>query len=268
MTPGVQSLSHEQYLAAPGVSSSMLKIIGEKTPLHLKCAMDSPSDEPTPAQRFGTLVHRSIFEPDTMEGAFHVRPEGMNFATKEGKAWKAEHGELPILTEGEAATILAMVASVHAHPVAAKLLKCAEFERSCFVEDKAGTLRKFRPDIWPAGGNVLPDLKTCVSASLDDVEKAIYEYGYFRQAAYYLDGAKLLGRDFDAFAFIFVEKMPPFAVAIYSLDPLAIDAGRMLYQRDLQIYRNCIESNVWPGYDTAIRCASVPAWAQKRLEIT
>src|SRR5688572_8382434 len=92
----IPTLSHEQYLAAPGVSHSMLKVIRDQSPAHLRSQMSAPK-EATPSQRIGTLTHALLLQPDTMAGAFHVRPADMNFTTKEGKAWRAAHSDKPIL---------------------------------------------------------------------------------------------------------------------------------------------------------------------------
>lgn len=62
----IQTLSHEQYLRANGVSASMLKIIRESSPLHLRWQMSNPK-EPTESQKFGTLTHKAILEPDSPE---------------------------------------------------------------------------------------------------------------------------------------------------------------------------------------------------------
>lgn len=260
---GIQDLSHEQYLAAKGVSASMLKVIRESTPLHLLWQMQNPP-EPTESQRFGTLVHAAILQPDIT--AYYVKPRGLDGRTKDGKAWLEQHADLPVLDADRASAIDAMKASVHRHPSAARVLKNSEFERSLFVNDDHGTLRKLRPDILPSVGNVLPDLKTCEDASPDAFSKAIANYGYWVQAAYYLDGCKLLGREYEFFAFIAVEKTPPYACAFYTLDPDAIKAGCVTYQRDLDTYRRCLETNEWPGYSDKPVCLGLPAWAMKQAE--
>ena len=260
----IQDLSHAQYLAADGVSNSMLAVIREKTPMHLRWQMHNPG-EPTEAQIMGTLVHAAILLPDD-KPAFHVRPQGLDMRTKDGKEWAAEHADLPCLSSDAAASIDAMRMAVHRHPTASRLLKNADYERSLFVKDDAGTLRKLRPDILPHGGNILPDLKTCIDASESEFSKSIANYGYYCQAAYYLDGCKLAGRAFQNFAFIAVEKTPPYAVAVYVLDFTAVEYGRRLYQRDLQVYRNCVESGVWPGYSDTATCIGLPPWLAKEAE--
>lgn len=241
----------------------MLKILRERTPLHLMWAMKHP-EPPTPAQKFGAITHAAILTPDLSK--YHVKPKGMKFSTKDGIAWESAHQDLPIVSTDEHDAIEAMKASVHAHPTAARLLKNAEKERSIFVTDKEGTLRKLRPDLLPNAGNVLPDLKTCESAHADEFSKSIAGYGYFEQAAYYLDGTKLAGREYQFFAFIAVEKSPPYACAVYTLDPEAVNFGRRLYLRDLEVYRKCVLENHWPAYGDGAPCISLPPWLRKQME--
>jgi hypothetical protein len=259
----VRDLTFEQYQSAEGVSASMLKVIRESSPLHLMWAMKHP-EPPTPAQRFGALVHAAILTPDL--SLYYVKPDKMDFRSKDGKQWQEAHADQPIVTGEEHTSIEGMKASVHRHPTAARLLKNAEFERSLFVTDKQGTLRKLRPDMLPKAGNILPDLKTCESAHPDDFSKSIGNYGYYAQGAYYLDGTQMIGREFEFFAFIAVEKSPPYACAVYTLDPMAVDFGRRIYGKDLEVYRKCILENHWPAYGDGAPCISLPPYMQKQME--
>ena len=264
---GIHSMDFELYRLAAGVSKSMLdKLAHPYTPAHLRAYLDEPQPEPTEAQRFGTILHRALLEPDTMKDAFAVRPDGMDLRTKTGKDWKAEQGDRPILSSDQSKAIERSVASVWKHPKAKQLLKGAQFERCLFAKDSHGTLRKGRLDVVPSGGNVLPDVKTCASAAPEDFEKSISEYRYFVQAAFYIDLCKLLGMELERFVFICVEKAAPFCVALHSLDPQVIDIGRKLYQRDLTVYRRCVETGEWPGYPEDIGQVSLPTWAMKQLE--
>lgn len=265
---GLETITSEQYHAASGVSRSMLEWLSPpKTPLHFwaKYVAKLIPDEETPALRTGTLVHRCVLEPETMAGAFHTRPEGLNFSTKEGKAWKEAHADKPILTDDESKMIYGMRDSVWRHAKAAAILKTSEFERSAFAGHN-GMILKARFDALPKAGNVIADLKTCDSADLESVEKSMLKYGYFRQAAFYLKVANLLGLKRDYFVFIFVEKSPPYAVACYTPSDVVLEAGTMMVNRDLQLLANCYETDRWPGYSPNIEPAALPAWAMKSLE--
>lgn len=266
----IQSIPSAQYHAAVGVSRSMLEwLTPPKTPAHFKAKYIDKliPDKETPALTMGSLVHRCILEPDTMAGAFHVKPDGLNFSTVAGKAWKTEHGYKPIIDSEDLAAITGMRDSVWRHSKASAILKASEFERSAFAEDD-GLLLKARFDALPRTGNVIADLKTCNSADLDSVEKAMFQYGYYRQAAFYLRVANLLGLKRDFFVFIFMEKSPPYAVACYTPADIIIEAGEMMVSRDLQLLRNCYAEDKWPGYPEGIEPCALPAWAMKQIEQT
>lgn len=262
--PGIYSIAAERYHAAAGVSKSMLDILAEKTPAHLIAYLNGEREE-TEAMRFGTILHRALLEPDTYKDAFHVKPEGMRFSTKAGMEWQAAHADKPCLTTDSATAIERMVSAVHTHPFAKRLLAGALPEQSLFVEDSHGTLRKSRLDALTKG-NVIPDIKTTESANLENFERSISRYRLHVQAAYYLDNCNLAGIDKQGFFFICVEKSAPYAVRCLQLMPEVIEFGRTLYQRDLQVYRNCLETDRWPAYeDTYAECA-LPTWEMKQLE--
>jgi hypothetical protein len=164
MNTGILSLPEAQYRAAEGISKSSLDWIAPpRTPAHYRAKVDGLiPDEQTPAMRLGSMIHRAILEPETVSGAWVVRPEGMVFTTKEGKEWKASQ-TLPIITADEAATIVGMRDSVHAHPAVKRVLANARTEVSLFANGEDGVLRKARIDALPESGNVLVDIKSLVS---------------------------------------------------------------------------------------------------------
>lgn len=258
-------MAAERYHAAAGVSKSMLDVLASKTPAHLQAYLQGDGREETPAMRFGTILHRALLEPDTYKGAFYVRPEGMKFTTKDGIAWQGAHQDKPILGAPEAQQVDAMVSAVHTHPFAKRLLTGATGEQSIFVEDGQGTLRKSRLDVLTRG-NVIPDIKTTESAALDSFERSVSIYRYHVQAAYYLDNCNLAGIDKQSFFFICVEKSPPYAVRCLQLMAEVIEYGRILYQRDLQVYRNCVESGTWPAWGDSYDECALPAYEMRQLE--
>lgn len=265
---GIHSMSWEQYAKADGVSKSALDWIAPPyTPAHFKARFIDGTllDEETPAKRLGTLTHRCILEPESISGAFHIKPEDMSFATKEGKAWKADHSDRPIIAHDEAGAINAMADAVWSHPMAKRLLTGGEFERSLFATDADGILRKGRLDALTAG-NIIPDLKTVTSTDLEWVEKQIDACGWYRQAAYYLDLCKLLGMDKAAFVLVCVEKTAPFDVCCYEVAAEVIEIGRRTYQRDLALLNHCRAENEWPGRSRKIESAGLPGWKMKQLE--
>jgi exodeoxyribonuclease VIII len=267
MNSGILSLPEAQYRAAEGISKSALDYIAPpRTPAHFKAYIDGLLRvETTPAMRLGSMIHRAILEPETVAGAWVVKPHGMNFATKEGKEWKAAQDK-PIITADEADTITGMRESVWAHPAVKRVLANAKTECSLFANGEDGVLRKARIDALPEGGNVIVDIKSCQSADPDMMAKSVVSYRYDVQAAYYLDLCQLLGMDKTEFLFVCVEKQPPYAVAVYALDQQAIEWGRKQYQRDLAAVRHCMAEDHWPSFTTDITTLGLPAWATKQME--
>lgn len=270
MTPGLHSIASDQYHASAGISRSMLEDIAHpSTPAHYKARWIDKviPEEETPAMQFGTILHRAMLEPETLAGAFHVKPENYDGRTKDGKKWQADHADRPHLTAAEALAVGGIVRSLMAHPKARVFIEKSDKERSAYADDN-GLLLRSRYDLLPTwkGANMIADIKTCERADMASAEKSLMNYGYARQAAFYLRVAKLLNLDRHAFVLIFVEKSPPFAVAVYEVDPMAVDFGERLIARDLQVLRNCMESNQWPAYSQDIETLGLPAWAQKQAE--
>ena len=267
--PGIHSGDADQYFSASGLSRSMLRELSfPRTPAHFKARyidkITGPEEE-TDAMRLGTLTHRVVLEPDTCVDAFHVRPDGMKFTTKEGMAWRDAHSDKPIITAEQSAAMLGMRESVLAHPIARRVIANSNREQNVFA-DADGVRLKARLDLLPHNGNLLADLKTCEDASEGGFSKSIDSYRYDYQAAFYIDVCNLVGKDFSQWLFIAVEKDPPYLCAIYALDAMAIEYGRRLYKRDLQLYRTCMETGKWPGYPPELQQISLPSYRQKDLE--
>jgi len=265
MNTGILSLPEAQYRASEGLSKSLLDWIAPpRTPAHFKAKVSGLiADEQTPAMRLGSMIHRAILEWDSLD--YVVKPEGMNFATKEGKEWKAAQTNA-IITQDEYQTVLGMRDSVNAHPAVKRVLANAKTEVSLFANGEDGVLRKARIDALPESGNVIVDIKSCQSADPDMMAKSVVAYRYDVQAAYYLDICKLLGLDKTEFLFVCVEKTPPYAVAVYALDHDAISWGRMQYQRDLALIKDCEAKDHWPSFTQDITTLALPAWAQRQAE--
>ncbi len=262
----IQSLTWDAYQSARGVSNSMLKWIAPPlTPAHYRARFITGelTDEDTEPKRTGRLVHRCLLEPDSMTCAFYVRPEGMNFTTKEGKAWRADHQDRPILTADEAQSAKRMRDAVWAHPVASGLLKGAKTEVCVFAENKEGQLLKGRIDALPQKGNTVPDVKTVEKIDEASLEKSILTYRWHCQGAFYLDLLKLAGIERAVFAFIFMEKNPPYCVTVRTLGQDAEDIGRRVYRADLARLRECQELNRWPGPTNDGDDIYLPAYAMK-----
>jgi exodeoxyribonuclease VIII len=249
-------LPDDVYRKAPGVSQTELKWM-RPTPAHYRAKKDAPPEPPTDAQVIGKLTHSAVLERK-IEGQFTIKPDGMTFASKDGKAWR-DAQTLPIVSQEVADNIAGMTDSVACHPTAQAVLKNSRREVSGFKRDpETGLMLKARADVLTTDANgltVIPDLKTCDRGEADSKEfsRAIWKWGYHLQAAHYLD---VFGA--SSFLFIVVEKLPPYAVAIYYLSAEALNKGRA--DRDLLLaeLKRCQDESLWPGYTELIQEISLP----------
>lgn len=262
----------EQYHGIHAMSAGGLKRM-KRSPAHfygMQLDPDRPPPgEPTPAMRNGTLVHCCIFEPDQVAARYVVRPEGIDFRTKDGKAWR-DAQTLEVVDAAQMAAAQAQAASVRALPEIASLLSTGYGEASAFwIDPTTGELCKCRPDwVSPAGdGVILVDGKTCQDASEDGFGRAIWNYCYHLQAAWYSDGFEAAtGLRVHGFVFAAVESEWPHAAAPYMLGDDVLDAARRENRRLLDLYAQCKRTGVWPGYTQAISLINLPSWAQRQLE--
>jgi len=254
--PGVfHGLDAKVYRDAPGCNQSAIKHAGP-TDAHMVASVTAKSHESTAAQVIGTLVHHAILEPDKELPLIAVRPDGFDGRSSEGKAWmKRQRDEgRTILDRDEWDMIQGCIASIRSNEAARLMFVDGQSEVSLFGDlfDTNGrpAFCKARLDFLPYG-NFLPDIKTTSDASEKEFSSSILEWGYHVQAAWYIDIYNHLcpNDKREAFAFVAVEKRPPFASRVYSLCQRAIEHGRREYKRLLTRYIDCM---------TGGRCQSYP----------
>lgn len=260
----VPNVPIEEYHRHSSTSKSQLDQFA-KSPAHYLASLTTPRKE-TPAMRIGSIFHGMVLEPDRVKIA--VAPQ-CDKRTNAGKAtWEAfclENAGAEIVTAEEGEMLNGMVESVRKHPAASALLSCDGIaEGSCFWYDaQSGELCRCRPDFYRSDG-IIVDLKTTEDASLEGFTKSVAKYNYHIQAAMYADGVEwATGTTVKAFAFIAVEKQPPYAVQCFLLDFQATEAGRVTYQNLLLDLADCKINGNFPAYSNKVETISLPNWALK-----
>ena len=245
----------DQYFALEALSASGAKLL-RKSPLHYR-ADQFKARQPTPAMIFGTVVHRLVLEPE--RPAFAVKY--LNWASKEGKAERErlEATGLPILSEADGDRATAIRDALWSDAQIVEMLEAAQKEQ-VMLWDQHGVKCKAKADA--IGDGVVIDLKTTIDAAPHEFQRSIATFGYFRQAAHYLDGYEATkGERAKDFIFVAVESQPPHAFALYRLDAASIAAGRLEMKRAAAVYRDCMQSGNWPGYEPGIATLALPRWA-------
>jgi exodeoxyribonuclease VIII len=258
-------LAPHEYHQHPAVSKHGLDAF-RKAPALYQFVRNNPLP-PTPSMRFGSLYHTAMLEPEKLATDYFVMPD-VDRRTKDGKAaWEAaliECGTREQVKTDDLQKTSAMFTALMKHTAAANAItQLREYvEASLFWTDPTtGVECRARPDLIRNDGFIV-DLKTAADASADAFQRASFNYGYHRQAAFYLDAWKLIsGEAPKGFIFVVQETEAPFLTAVYVASPAMIEAGRAEITQDLQGFAKCLETNNWPGLPEAPQELTLPRWA-------
>lgn len=244
----VEGMSEEDYRAAPGLSSTDLRTIVNKSPAHYKFA----EREETPAMALGTAIHMALLETDKFASKYCQKPDGMSFATKEGKTWKEANQDKTILSFDDYEKCRKIYSAVQTNKMAKELLKDTRKELSYFWKDKdTGLLLKCRIDALKPDGTIV-DIKTTEDASLNGFRRSMTNYNYKTQAMFYMEGIKdMLGLEqYPEFKYLVIEKSSPHVMASYVNGVESLKAAYVEFKHGLEKYKWCKDNDSWPGYDS------------------
>jgi len=272
LCPGIHAgISFADYLDVDGVNHTKLHAF-RRTPAHAHWAMTHP-EEDTDSLRVGDAVHVAVLEPERFEREYVKAPK-FNKRTNAGKAdaaqWVKDHPTQAALLPEEWDLAVALRDAVRANPIARQILSgVGHNELTAIWKDPTTSLickgRIDRLTTYRDYSTVV-DIKTARDAGRRAFAKAVYDYGYNSQAAYYLDGLNILSPRSRRFFHIVAEKEPPYCVALYELDPPAIEEGRRRYRRALDQFAECQMTGVWPGYPADVDALDIPKWSYEFVD--
>jgi hypothetical protein len=266
--PGVHDLTDEEYFGGE-LARTSLSSTGVRELLVCPAKFRWNQQHPQPPKRtfdVGHAFHRFTLGkgPDVVLFPGTGKNPGA-WQRDDDKAKVAEMrtaGKVP-LRPTDWAAVHAMKAAFDQHPLAPKLLKGGEAEKTLvWVDEATGVLCRAKADYLRPDGIV--DAKSCDSVEEDALAKAVNNFGYHVQAAFYLRGfrARFPGVE-PFFAFAAFEKEPPHLGRVFQLSERALAYGDRLCAEALEIYRDCTAAGVWPGYPTdEITDIDLPGWVR------
>ncbi len=273
--PGVHTLTDDEYfggeLARTTLSSTGAReLLKPGGPARFRHHADAGTVETKRAFDLGHGFH-------TLTLGAGPQPELYAGTGKDPEAWRSDadkaavaklraEGKVPLRPK-DFKTAVAMSEAVHQHPIASKLLRGGQPEQTLIWRDQAtGVMCRAKADWLRPDGIV--DLKSAADASEDALTKAVHNHGYAVQAPFYLRGFRTLDIDHaigrpPSFAFIAVEKDPPYLVHVTQLTERAMAWGDRQVSAALEIYRDCMKAGTWPGYPTdEITEIDLPGWVR------
>lgn len=274
----------DDYLGlSEAVSASGLEMI-RRSPMQYRHDQQHPT-ESTPAMERGTALHMAVLEPDLFADSYVTldRCEGQTQSGSRcrysgavyrlGSSFCRTHDpdkgapmDVSVLKADDMADVQGMAASIHSHPRARSILEGGGGTEltGVFEDPETGVLCRFRPDRLVDRAGLLVDVKTTRDAAPWAFPADAERRGYFRKLAFYRRGLQALGWKYQGAAVIAVESTAPYDLICYLVDEGDLDTADREVSRLLRIYADCMESDDWPGYQTAedgFATLERPAWA-------
>jgi hypothetical protein len=282
---GIHALPDHEYhrdpAPEPSLSSTLARLLLNRSPLHAWTAHPrlNPEWEPTERKVFdiGRAAHRAVLGKG---GDYVAIPDDMLAAngaasTKEARAFIEDcrsRGLTP-LKAAEVDQIETMAASVQQRLRQMGIRFDAERSELAALAQIDGVWCRAMVDQAPADPRLpLYDLKSCEDASPEAVTASVARYGYDLQAAHYLDVWRAATGEKRRFRFVFVEKSPPYEVAVVELHDKPgdeadwFDHARSACADARRIWGECLRSNTWPGYPARVAVIGAPGWHLSRME--
>jgi len=260
----VLNMPNSAYHSYEGISKSGLDLI-ERSPSHYRYREPRSA---TRAMEIGTAIHAAILEPDRYAAQYMLLVDVHARTASEYKQAIKTHTSECVLVSHEADHIAGMQESVYANESAAKLLDDEGWcEVSAFVEcPETGVLLRARFDKLTRYGIGI-DLKKTRDARPDKFSRAVYDYRYHVQDAFYSHVYQLItGEPIKAFKIIAVEENMPHSTHVYQLDDEAKAEGARQFERNLADYAEAVNSGHWRGYVVESELLSLPTWVMNQIE--
>jgi len=244
-------MTREEYNKLEGERFSTLKHI-LRSPAHYWTARNEPEEVDELRYAVGTMSHSLVLEGKDLTDCFALKPKGMSFATKEGKAWKAAQ-TLPILEEESAMKVPRMAEAVTKHPIARGILACCKEREKALQADLNGVLCKGLLDLYGRstdGTPVIGDFKTTTdSRAWAFRKKATREpLHYDLQFGVYKELVRNCLDEEAVGIWIVQETSPPYTVMVYRESMETITEGRRKLNEVLDTWKRCTDENLWPAY--------------------
>ena len=136
-----------------------------------------------------------------------------------------------------------------------KMMQFVKTETSMYGKDASTGLKvKIRPDGLLLeenfGVNAILSVKTTCATSVEAFMRDCAKFRYGLAEGMYLKVAsEITGRKFTATVMIMAQTVIPYQVAVFYWDAEDLEIGKYKYQQALDIVKQCMDTDSWPGFD-------------------
>lgn len=274
----------EDYLALPAVSASVVKAILDECPRaawHRSWLNPGRDSETSDAADIGTIAHSILLEGHTGKVAVidpEDHPAEKTGAVPDGwtnKSIRAARdaarvaGLIPVLTK-DMERVNAMVASARAYieslrasePAVWALFQPGGGNSEVTVQfEHAGVPCRVRYDCLATDRRLCVDVKTTEKSANPE----FWQPDRVGAAFYSMAATAEFGGPLE-YCFLVVEQHPPYLCSLVGVDPMGYEIGREKALHGLEIWRQCTERGVWPGYPPRAVYPEIKPWEAAQWE--
>ena len=248
----------EQYDGIDALNQSRAKLL-LRSPRHYAAAtLVEESSDRSASLLLGTIVHAQLLEGLNPSNYFVIKPTGMSFATRDGKAWRAAQDK-PVITRDEAGDVIGMVNAILDNTHARNILSTCILREQIYTGMIQGVACKALVDaIGSAEGQpAVVEIKTSVDCRAEFFGKRTVSdpFHYDLQAAWYRTLTKA-----QVSCWIVVENHSPWDVAVYFPSSDMRTSGELKMHKALNIYKMCRQLDRWPGSQPDPTILHLPRW--------
>ena len=265
------------YYEIDALSNSSLSVL-KRSPqeFHERFVTGEQKGEETDAMRLGSAVHMLALEPEKFDSQYVVLEGPINAKTGNpyGRDTKAFTEWLEAASVDETRKVLIredfesslnIAQAFHSHEIIEGLMSVEgkEFEKTLLLtyqyDDGSSERVKCKPDCIIPAESIIIDLKTSSDPRPEEFQWSALRYGYYRQAAIYLDACEVYyGKEFR-FLFGVVNSKAPNECGVFELTPSDIQRGRDEYHELIEEYSRRLASNNWRSdWQVGIHSLSLP----------
>lgn len=255
----------------PTLSKSIIQILLNASPAHARHAHPrlNPNFERKEESKFdlGTAVHQVFLEGID---AVAVIPydSWRTAAAKDEREQARASGRIPMLTADYARVeemLVALRSQIEVNDDALFYRTPGRPEQTVVWTEGDVTCRA-RLDWITDDHTEIHDLKTTARSAKPEAwcKSTLFGIGCDVQAAFYARGVEATTGILPRFRFVIAEAEAPFAVSVIDLDDEVLAVGNAKVDRALEMWRDCLNSDIWPAYGTYT--ASLPPWQRRWIE--
>ncbi len=262
------------YHSAQYLSTHKLKDFASKGPRYYAARHVTnkyPKAPDTEALVFGRCFEDLVYGLPITD-SFIMKPEGMSFATKEGKAWRAEAEATgkAIVAADDFEAMQMMRESLLENETAMAMIRACEKQTTFRCEYEGTPGLQSRPD-WDSASGCLEsgyapftlDLKSTQTLQKITSGRGIVEYLYHAQAAICQYTARKNQRDVRCYL-LAVEKVMPYRAQVVEVTPDWLAVGWQWCERQLEKLAKHYATNEWPRVtQEMVELPPVPEWATR-----